>query len=255
MAAAASVARLHCIVSASGGRVLTEEHKQAIRRSWRLLAPLGETVSELFYRRLFELRPELRALFPADMEGQKRKLLAMLGFAVKSLDWHRTLPRRRRGPRLAGRLRRAPRPRAGPRRDPAHQGPHARAPPGRRAGVAGGAAEPAAADQPRSLGGPPGAARRRRPSGARRPPGGPLRHRERRPRRLHARPRHPRGRGASAASRESAWLARRTPRRTRSERVPEVEEDDRAGALSGVAAELPADGDGQGADGRVPAGA
>jgi hemoglobin-like flavoprotein len=87
MAAAASVARLHCIVSASGGRVLTEEHKQAIRRSWRLLAPLGETVSELFYRRLFELRPELRALFPADMEGQKRKLLAMLGFAVKSLDW------------------------------------------------------------------------------------------------------------------------------------------------------------------------
>lgn len=67
--------------------MLTEEHKQAIRRSWRLLAPLGETVSELFYRRLFELRPDLRDLFPADMEAQKRKLLAMLVFVVKSLDW------------------------------------------------------------------------------------------------------------------------------------------------------------------------
>jgi hemoglobin-like flavoprotein len=67
--------------------VLTEDHKQAIRRSWRLLAPLGETVSELFYRRLFEIRPELRNLFPTDMEAQKRKLLSMLVFAVKSLDW------------------------------------------------------------------------------------------------------------------------------------------------------------------------
>lgn len=67
--------------------MLTEEHKQAIRRSWRLLAPLGETVSELFYRRLFELRPDLRGLFPNDMEAQKRKLLAMLVFVVKSLDW------------------------------------------------------------------------------------------------------------------------------------------------------------------------
>lgn len=67
--------------------MLTEEHKQALRRSWRLLTPLGETVSELFYRRLFELRPDLRPLFPSDLEAQKRKLLAMLAFAVKSLDW------------------------------------------------------------------------------------------------------------------------------------------------------------------------
>lgn len=67
--------------------MLTEEHKNAIRRSWRLLVPLGETVSDLFYRRLFELRPDLRPLFPSDMGGQKRKLLSMLAFTVKSLDW------------------------------------------------------------------------------------------------------------------------------------------------------------------------
>jgi hemoglobin-like flavoprotein len=83
----ATAARLLRNVPESGGLVLTEEHKLAIRRSWRLLAPLGETVSELFYRRLFELRPDLRSLFPPDMEAQKRKLLSMLVFTVKSLDW------------------------------------------------------------------------------------------------------------------------------------------------------------------------
>lgn len=67
--------------------MLTEEHKQAIRRSWRLLVPLGDTVSDLFYRRLFEIRPDLRSLFPADMEAQKKKLLNMLAFTIKSIDW------------------------------------------------------------------------------------------------------------------------------------------------------------------------
>jgi hemoglobin-like flavoprotein len=67
--------------------VLTEDQKRALRRSWRLLEPLGETVSELFYRRLFEIRPDLRPLFPQDMASQKRKLLLMLVFIVKSMDW------------------------------------------------------------------------------------------------------------------------------------------------------------------------
>jgi hemoglobin-like flavoprotein len=67
--------------------VLDEDQKLALRRSWRLLEPLGETVSDLFYRRLFELRPELRPLFPDDMASQKRKLLMMLVFIVKSVDW------------------------------------------------------------------------------------------------------------------------------------------------------------------------
>jgi hemoglobin-like flavoprotein len=67
--------------------MLSDEHKQAISRSWRLVVPILDTAVELFYRRLFELRPELRALFPADMAGQRAKLGATLGFVVKSLDW------------------------------------------------------------------------------------------------------------------------------------------------------------------------
>lgn len=67
--------------------MLSPEEKQAIRRSWELVVPIAETAADLFYKRLFELEPAYRELFPADMADQKRKLVAMLAFAVKSLDW------------------------------------------------------------------------------------------------------------------------------------------------------------------------
>jgi len=67
--------------------MLSDEHKQAIKHSWRLVTPILDTAVELFYRRLFELRPDLRALFPGDMNGQHKKLAATLSFVVKSLDW------------------------------------------------------------------------------------------------------------------------------------------------------------------------
>ena len=67
--------------------MFTESEKQHIRRSWQLAAPLGETVADLFYARLFELKPEYRALFKSDMDAQKRKLLAMLDFIVRAMDW------------------------------------------------------------------------------------------------------------------------------------------------------------------------
>ena len=67
--------------------MITETEKDAIRRSWKLVVPIGETAADLFYKRLFELRPEYRALFPDDLRAQKRKLLQMLAFIVKSLTW------------------------------------------------------------------------------------------------------------------------------------------------------------------------
>jgi hemoglobin-like flavoprotein len=74
---------------AEGGTaaMISDEEKSAIKDSWRLVVPIAETAADLFYRRLFELRPEYRRLFPEDMKSQKRKLVAMLGFVVKSLDW------------------------------------------------------------------------------------------------------------------------------------------------------------------------
>ena len=67
--------------------MLNTRQKEAIRRSWQLVVPIGETAADLFYKRLFELEPRYRSLFPQDMEPQKRKLLAMLAFIVKSVDW------------------------------------------------------------------------------------------------------------------------------------------------------------------------
>lgn len=67
--------------------MITDAEKKAIVNSWRLVEPIAETAADLFYRRLFELRPKYRSLFPEDMTMQKQKLLKMLGFIVKSLDW------------------------------------------------------------------------------------------------------------------------------------------------------------------------
>ena len=67
--------------------MISDAEKAAIRDSWRLVVPIAETAADLFYKKLFDLRPDYRRLFPDDMTSQKRKLLSMLAFVVKSLDW------------------------------------------------------------------------------------------------------------------------------------------------------------------------
>jgi len=67
--------------------MITEADKEHIRRSWKLVIPIAATAADLFYKRLFELKPDYRGLFPEDMAGQKSKLVRMLAFVVKSLDY------------------------------------------------------------------------------------------------------------------------------------------------------------------------
>jgi hemoglobin-like flavoprotein len=67
--------------------MLTDEQKNLITDSWRLVVPIADTAADLFYRRLFELKPEYRKLFGEDLAGQKQKLLQMLAFVVRSLEW------------------------------------------------------------------------------------------------------------------------------------------------------------------------
>ena len=67
--------------------MLTDVDKEVIRRTWRLLEPIEDTTVDLFYRRLFELRPDLRSLFKENLAAQKRKLLATLRFVVRALNW------------------------------------------------------------------------------------------------------------------------------------------------------------------------
>ncbi len=77
--------------------MITEEHREHIRRSWQLVIPIADTAADLFYRRLFELKPEYQSLFPANMTQQKSKLVRMLAFIVKALDfpdsaWRESVP-------------------------------------------------------------------------------------------------------------------------------------------------------------------
>jgi hemoglobin-like flavoprotein len=67
--------------------MLTRAQRAAVRRSWELVVPIADTAAELFYKRLFELQPKYRALFGDDLTPQRRKLIAMLRFIVKAVDW------------------------------------------------------------------------------------------------------------------------------------------------------------------------
>jgi hemoglobin-like flavoprotein len=56
-----------------------------VQKSFQKIVPIAGTAADLFYDRLFEIAPETRSLFPADLAGQKKKLMAMLGTAVTNL--------------------------------------------------------------------------------------------------------------------------------------------------------------------------
>jgi hemoglobin-like flavoprotein len=64
---------------------LTAEHVTLAQTSWEKVLPIGDTVADLFYNKIFELDPSLRPLFPDDMTSQKKKLINMMSLAVNSL--------------------------------------------------------------------------------------------------------------------------------------------------------------------------
>jgi hemoglobin-like flavoprotein len=60
--------------------------KELVQKSFAQVRPIADAAAALFYRRLFELDPTLRPLFKGDLKEQGRKLMDMLGLAVKGLD-------------------------------------------------------------------------------------------------------------------------------------------------------------------------
>ncbi|MFQ5567035.1 MAG: globin, partial [Paracoccaceae bacterium] len=56
-----------------------------IRDSFHMLEPDAE-VAEKFYDRLFEIAPELRAMFRSDMTGQGMRFMRTLRVIVQHLD-------------------------------------------------------------------------------------------------------------------------------------------------------------------------
>ena len=66
--------------------MVTSRQKTLVQDSFASLTPDVDDVVALFYRRLFELDPDLRSLFPDDMFHQRRKLAQMLTAGVEGLD-------------------------------------------------------------------------------------------------------------------------------------------------------------------------
>ena len=64
---------------------MTPDQVQLVQQSFAKVAPISETAAVLFYDRLFEIAPKVRAMFPTDMTEQRRKLMAMLAVVVNGL--------------------------------------------------------------------------------------------------------------------------------------------------------------------------
>src|SRR5262245_17647587 len=64
---------------------MTPQQIALVQGSFQSVAPIASKAADLFYDRLFEIAPELRRLFPADLSAQKVKLMAMIATAVANL--------------------------------------------------------------------------------------------------------------------------------------------------------------------------
>lgn len=70
---------------------MTPHQIKLVQTSFAQVAPIASTAADLFYGRLFEIAPEVRAMFPDDLSAQKKKLMAMLGTVVAGLSHVDTL--------------------------------------------------------------------------------------------------------------------------------------------------------------------
>jgi methyl-accepting chemotaxis protein len=62
-----------------------QETIDLVQASWKKVVPIAPQAAALFYAKLFELDPALRALFKGDMQAQGMRLMQMIDTAVKGL--------------------------------------------------------------------------------------------------------------------------------------------------------------------------
>ena len=65
---------------------MTPEQISRVQDSWQQVEGIADQAAALFYQRLFSQDPALKPLFKGNMEEQGRKLMSMIGVAVKGLD-------------------------------------------------------------------------------------------------------------------------------------------------------------------------
>jgi len=65
--------------------IMTREQIRLVQESFGKIEPMAPQVADLLYRRLFEIAPHLRALFPVNLADQNEKLVTMLALAILNL--------------------------------------------------------------------------------------------------------------------------------------------------------------------------
>lgn len=65
---------------------MTPDQIDLVRASFRQVLPIKTGAAALFYGRLFEIAPDLRAMFTNDLTAQGAKLMAAIGFVAAGLD-------------------------------------------------------------------------------------------------------------------------------------------------------------------------
>ena len=64
---------------------MTPEQIKLVQQSFARVAPISEQAAVLFYDRLFEVAPQVKAMFPTDLREQRKKLMATLAVVVGGL--------------------------------------------------------------------------------------------------------------------------------------------------------------------------
>ncbi|MEM8837651.1 MAG: globin family protein [Pseudomonadota bacterium] len=70
---------------------MTPEKVKLVQDSFKKVAPIADAASDIFYNRLFEIAPDVRSMFPADMTEQRGKLMQTLAVAVNNLHQVETI--------------------------------------------------------------------------------------------------------------------------------------------------------------------
>lgn len=65
---------------------LSLKDKNLIQSSFKKVVPISDTAADIFYGKLFEYDPSLKALFKGDMKKQGQMLMSTLKVAVDGLD-------------------------------------------------------------------------------------------------------------------------------------------------------------------------
>ena len=65
---------------------MTPEQIKLVQDSYEKIVPIADDAATLLYNKLFEIAPEVKPLFKSDIKEQGKKLMTMIGTAVRSLS-------------------------------------------------------------------------------------------------------------------------------------------------------------------------